>query len=735
MDRTGAAVQPKAVLQVHDLQVYYGESHALQGVSLTLERGVLSVVGRNGMGKTTLCNSIVGLLPIRSGSIRFEGRDLIGLEPHQIARVGVGYVPQGRRLWPSLSVDETLRLSARPKGTWTVERVYSTFPRLAERRSNGGGQLSGGEQQMLAISRALLGNPRLLVMDEPTEGLAPMMVGQVRDLLMRLAREEEISILVVEQNIGVATAVSDHVAIMVNGRVNRIMDTSALASDRDLQQRLLGVGRHGHDETDAAPAAAPVAATETQVFRVARFDAVVDGDAVPVYRADHLPNRWGLRPAAPARPLEARETAAPDGASPLLPIPFAERIGRTALIVGTFDTKGDELRYVRDRLRVYGVPTRTVDLSTTGKPSRADVTPGQVAAMHPNGSAAVFSGDRGASVAAMAEAFARWIDRERGVGGVISAGGSGGTSLATAGMRRLPLGIPKVMVSTVASGQVGPYVGASDIMMMYSVADVQGVNLITEQVLGNAAHALAGMIAASPSPEARDARRRLARPAVGITMFGVTTPAVQGIVRRLEADFDCLVFHATGTGGRSMESLADSGMLAGFIDLTTTEIADMLVGGVFPADQDRFGAAIRTDLPWVGSVGAMDMVNFGSRDTVPERFSARRFVIHNPNVTLMRTTPQENRAIGEWMGARINQMEGPVRLLLPEGGLSALDTPGAPFHDPEADAALFGALEETIRQTARRRIERVKANINDDSFIAATTGAFASVAPRRERRA
>lgn len=219
-------------------------------------------------------------------------------------------------------------------------------------------------------------------------------------------------------------------------------------------------------------------------------------------------------------------------------------------------------------------------------------------------------------------------------------------------------------------------------------------------------------------------------------MFGVTTPAVQGIVRRLEPDFDCLVFHATGTGGRSMESLADSGLLAGFIDLTTTEVADMLVGGVFPADGDRFGAAIRTRLPWVGSVGAMDMVNFGPRETVPDKFGGRRFVIHNPNVTLMRTTLQENRSIGEWMGARINQMEGPVRLLLPEGGVSALDAPGKPFHDPEADAALFEALEQTVRQTAQRRIERIKANINDDSFIAATTAAFLSAgSARRERRA
>ncbi len=732
--RSPAPPKPRAVLQVQDLQVYYGESHALQGVSLTLERGVLSVVGRNGMGKTTLCNAIVGLMPVRSGSIRFEGLDIVGLEPHRIARAGVGYVPQGRRVWPSLSVEETLRLSARGKGAWTVERVYSTFPRLAERRDNGGGQLSGGEQQMLAIARALLGNPRLLVMDEPTEGLAPMIVGQVRDLLIRLAHEEDIAILVVEQNIGVATAVSDEVAIMVNGRVNRIMDATTLAADRDLQQRLLGVGRHGHDETDGAPAPVLAAAVEAPVYRVARSGEPVDGDA-PVYRADHLPNRWGLRAVPQARRAPSAEASIAEPARPLLPIPFAERIGRTALVVGTYDTKGDELRYVRDRLRAYGVHVRTVDLSTSGKPSRADVTPGQVAAMHPNGSAAVFSGDRGASVATMAEAFARWIDRERGVGGVISAGGSGGTALATAGMRRLPLGVPKVMVSTVASGQVGPYVGASDIMMMYSVADVQGVNLITEQVLGNAAHALAGMIAASPSPEARDARRRLGRPAVGLTMFGVTTPAVQGIMRRLEADFDCLVFHATGTGGRSMESLADSGLLAGFVDLTTTEVADMLVGGVFPADGDRFGAAIRTRLPWVGSVGAMDMVNFGPRETVPDKFASRRFVIHNPTVTLMRTTRDENRAIGEWMGLRINQMDGPVRLLLPEGGVSALDAPGKPFHDPEADAALFEALERTIARTALRRVERVKANINDDAFVAAVTAAFLSVGPRRDRRA
>jgi uncharacterized protein (UPF0261 family)/ABC-type branched-subunit amino acid transport system ATPase component len=733
MKRPAEIAAARPILQMRDLQVYYGESHALQGVSLTLERGVLSVVGRNGMGKTTLCNTIVGLMRARSGSIRFEGRDLSGLEPFEIARAGVGFVPQGRRLWPSLSVDETLRLSERAGASgrnWTVDRVYSTFPRLAERRSNGGGQLSGGEQQMLAISRALLGNPRLLVMDEPTEGLAPVIVTQVRDLLISLARDEGLSVLVVEQNIGVATTVSDSVAIMVNGRILRVMDAGELARDRDLQQRLLGVGRHGEAAEAEAPPP-PTAPDDAKVYRVSRFGAGSADDPAPVYRAERLPNRWGLRSNAPRAPSTIPEPAPRE----VFAIPFAERVGRTALVVGTFDTKGAELNFIRDRLRALQIPTRTVDLSTSGKPSRADVPPAQVAAMHPRGSGAVFSGDRGASVAAMAEAFARWIERERGIGGVISAGGSGGTSLATAGMRRLPLGIPKIMVSTVASGEVGRYVGAADILMMHSVADVQGLNLITEQVLGNAAHALAGMIAGLPTAEARDARRRHARPAIGITMFGVTTPAVQAISKRLEGEFDCLVFHATGTGGRSMENLGDSGFLSGFIDITTTEVADMLVGGVFPADADRFGAPIRTRLPYVGSVGAMDMVNFGPRETVPERFRNRRLVVHNPNVTLMRTTRDENRAIGEWMGARINRMEGPVRLLLPTGGVSLLDAPGQPFHDPEADAALFDALEKTIRRTASRRIERIEANINDEKFVAAAVDAFASIGPRRERRA
>jgi uncharacterized protein (UPF0261 family) len=210
---------------------------------------------------------------------------------------------------------------------------------------------------------------------------------------------------------------------------------------------------------------------------------------------------------------------------------------------------------------------------------------------------------------------------------------------------------------------------------------------------------------------------------------------VQAVTKRLEADYDCLVFHATGIGGRAMENLGDSRLLSAFLDLTTTEVADMIVGGVFPATEDRFGAAIRTKLPYVGSTGALDMVNFGPRETVPEKFRGRRFVIHNPNVTLMRTTRDENRAFGEWIGARLNAMDGPVRFLLPEGGVSLLDAPGQPFHDPEADNALFEAIEKTVRRTPQRHVERVRANINEPPFVDVVIDALHAITPKLQRRA
>jgi uncharacterized protein (UPF0261 family) len=393
-----------------------------------------------------------------------------------------------------------------------------------------------------------------------------------------------------------------------------------------------------------------------------------------------------------------------------------------AYVVGTCDTKGDELAYVRDLIAAAGVPTVLVDLGTRSDGARADVKPREVAAHHQGGVDAVLGDDRGAAVAAMAEAFVRFVAQQDDIGGMIGLGGSGGTALITPAMQALPVGTPKVMVSTVASGNVAPYVGPCDICMMYSVTDVAGLNRISRQVLGNAAHALAGMMA-HQVPQTRGDR-----PAVGLTMFGVTTPCVEQVSAALEVDYDCLVFHATGTGGQSMEKLVDSGLVVGVIDVTTTEVCDLLMGGVFSAGEDRLGAIARTGVPYVGSCGALDMVNFGAMESVPERYRGRNLYVHNPQVTLMRTTPEENVRMAEWIAERLNRMQGPVRFFLPEGGVSLLDAPGQPFHDPVADAALFDTLEAKVVPSANRRLVRLPGNVNDPAFAAALVTAFREIA-------
>jgi uncharacterized protein (UPF0261 family)/ABC-type branched-subunit amino acid transport system ATPase component len=723
-DRFAARPSGTPVLEIRGLNVLYGRSHALQGVDLTLRQGALSVVGRNGMGKTTLCKAIMGLVHASGGSIRFGGEEVVGRTPAEIARLGIGYVPQGRRLWRSLTVDEHLRLVAGDRrGAWTIERIYDTFPRLAERKSNNGSQLSGGEQQMVAISRALLLNPRLLVMDEPTEGLAPVIVAQVDDMLVRLAEEGEIAVLVIEQNIGVATAVADTVAIMVNGRINRLIDSRELAGDRELQERLLGVGRHGHEDISAASVSVSGAAAQA---------GTPPPGPVRIYMSNpKLPTRWSQP--VPSAQIEAHARTASAPARHSADAPQRAGLASSAasepfvVVAGTLDTKGDELRFIRDLLKDAGLRTRLVDLSTSGKPSGADVPPIEVALNHPRGASGIFTGDRGASVAAMAQAFEAWIKRQNGVAGIISAGGSGGTAMAAPAMRALPVGVPKVLISTVASGNTQAYVGPSDIMMMYSVTDVQGLNSISRQVLSNGAQAIAGMVKQRLADARAAALRRIevgGLPAIGLTMFGVTTTCVQQVTTHLKGEYDCLVFHATGIGGQSMEKLVDSRLLSGVIDVTTTEICDMMMGGVFPAPEDRFGAIIRARLPYVGSVGALDMVNFAAPETVPERYKGRTFYPHNPQVTLMRTTAEENDRMGRWIGERLNRMEAPVRFLLPEGGVSALDAPGQPFHDPAADAALFKALEETVRRTSSRQLVRLPYHINDPQFAAALVDAF-----------
>jgi uncharacterized protein (UPF0261 family) len=422
--------------------------------------------------------------------------------------------------------------------------------------------------------------------------------------------------------------------------------------------------------------------------------------------------------AAPAAPPPPSARAA--GAQ-VLEFPVAATSGRAAYVAGTFDTKGRELFYLRQCLERLGLRVVTVDLSTSGRPSPASVHPREVARHHPGGEAAVFSGDRGSAVTGMALAFERYVRTRRDLGGIISAGGSGGTTLATAGMRALPIGCPKVMVSTMASGDTRPYVGPSDICMMYSVTDVQGINRISEKVLANAAHALAGMIAHPPADSAS------ARPAVGLTMFGVTTPCVQAVTKLLADEVDCLVFHATGVGGQSMEKLADSGLLAGVIDVSTTEVADEIGGGTLSAGPTRLDVFARHALPYVGSCGALDMVNFGPWDSVPEKFKGRRLYRHNPNVTLMRTTVDENRAIGEFLVAKLNAMAGPVRFLIPEGGVSAIDRPGQPFHDPEADRVLFATIEQGFRRGANHELRRLPHHVNDDAFAEALVAAWHEV--------
>jgi len=724
------------MLVIEGLDVYYGRAHALQGVSLQLAHGVLGIVGRNGMGKTTLCNAITGLVPA-GGSIKLAGEEILGLSPNQITQRGIAYVPQGRRVWPSLSVEETLKLVARKKRD--IERVYTMFPRLAERKGNGGGQLSGGEQQMLAIGRALLLEPRLLVMDEPTEGLAPVIVEHVAQSLRMLAADGDLAILLIEQNLGVALEVADTIGVMVNGRIAHLMPAAQLAANREMQEQLLGVksgGHHDEPEEDARPGPSLLLeAQPVQVYTVQR----AHGDGAPSMddlapRTVRGYNRWNAGgTAAPAADI-ARDAVSPVSpaaavaiavplAGQVLAFPVAATSGRAAYVAGTFDTKARELFFLRQCLERLGLRVVTVDLSTSGKPSPASVHPREVARHHPAGEAAVFSGDRGSAVTGMALAFEHFVRTRRDMGGIISAGGSGGTSLATPGMRALPIGVPKVMVSTMASGDTRPYVGPSDICMMYSVTDVQGINRISEKVLANAAHALAGMVMHPPATSA------ITKPALGLTMFGVTTPCVQAVAKRLQEEFDCLIFHATGVGGQGMEKLVESHLLAGVIDVSTTEVADEIGGGVLSAGPTRLDVFARHALPYVGSCGALDMVNFGGWDSVPERFRARKLYRHNPTVTLMRTTVDENRAIGEFLAAKLNAMQGPVRFLIPEGGVSAIDKPGQPFHDPDADRMLFSTLEQHFRASPQRRLIRLPHHINDEAFADALVAAWHDVQP------
>jgi uncharacterized protein (UPF0261 family) len=393
---------------------------------------------------------------------------------------------------------------------------------------------------------------------------------------------------------------------------------------------------------------------------------------------------------------------------------------KRVLIVGTADTKGEELGYLRSRVAEAGARPIIVDVGTGEPQCAVDVQRHQVAAcLDP----AILEGrDRGVAVARMGEALESFLASFVDFDAILGIGGGGGTSIVTRGMRALPVGFPKLAVSTLASGNVAPYVDVTDITMMPSVTDLAGLNRVSRLVLRNAAYAIVGMAVAPASAPVQD------KPSVGLTMFGVTTPCVRRVAQQLKSRYDCIVFHATGTGGRAMEKLADSGQLDGLVDVTTTEICDFLFDGVLSAGEDRLGAIARSGIPYVGSVGALDMVNFGAIDTVPERYRERLLYAHNPQVTLMRTTVAECRAIGEWIAAKLNLCEGPVRFLIPEKGVSALDADNEIFFDPEADAALFEALEKGLRQHDRRRLVRLPYHINDAAFAVTLADNFIAIA-------
>jgi uncharacterized protein (UPF0261 family) len=387
----------------------------------------------------------------------------------------------------------------------------------------------------------------------------------------------------------------------------------------------------------------------------------------------------------------------------------------TIVLIGTLDTKGREYAWLRDRLRDHGCTPLVVDAGT-GDPDGIvpDVTNLAVAqAAGADLGSLRTADDRGSAVATMAEGAAAVVAGLYAGGrvdGVLAVGGSGGSAIAARAMRELPVGVPKLLVSTMASGDVSPYVGAKDVTVMYSVVDIAGVNRVSRRILGNAAAAVAGM-ATAPVPGGTDDR-----PLVAASMFGVTTPAVEAARARLEdLGYEVLVFHATGAGGRALEGLAASGMLAGVLDLTTTELADDLVGGVLSAGPDRLTAAGSHGVPQVVAPGALDMVNFGPRDTVPDRFEGRDLYVHNPTVTLMRTTTEEMAELGRRIAGRLRAARGPVALYLPRRGVSALDAEGAAFHRPEADARCFDALTEGVAGSPVELVD-LDLHINDPEF-------------------
>lgn len=390
-------------------------------------------------------------------------------------------------------------------------------------------------------------------------------------------------------------------------------------------------------------------------------------------------------------------------------------MAKTVCIVGTMDTKGLEFAFIKAQIEASGVSTCVVNTGIMGEPQLApDVSADEVARRAGSSLQALRDeGDRGNSVAVMAQGASAIVAEKQAAGeidGIISLGGSAGTTIGTTAMQAVPVGVPKIMVSTLASGDTSPYVQSKDICMMYSVVDIAGINRLSRQILANAAGAIVGMVNAE-APAAMEADK----PLIAATMFGVTTPCVTKARAILEAaGYEVLVFHATGTGGQAMEDLVRGGFLAGVLDVTTTELADELVGGILSAGADRLEAAGHAALPQVIAPGALDMVNFGPPDTVPEKFRNRLFYQHNPTVTLMRTTTEEMAELGRIMARKLSEARGTTTVIIPTQGVSAIDKTGQPFDSPEARAAWCENLKANIGRNVT--VIEMDAHINDDAF-------------------
>ncbi len=388
----------------------------------------------------------------------------------------------------------------------------------------------------------------------------------------------------------------------------------------------------------------------------------------------------------------------------------------TIAVLGTMDTKGEEHAFVAKCIQRRGHQVLVIDVGTLDAPTlKPDITRDEVASLAGIDLATLVARrDRGETVRAMSQAapiILAKLHRERKIQGVISMGGGGGTAIGTAAMRALPIGFPKLMVTTLASGNTSQYIGVKDIVMFPSIVDVAGLNRISTQILTNAAGAICGMVEADP-PTIEN------KPIIAASMFGNTTDCVQHARKLLEQEgYEVLIFHATGTGGRVMESLIESGMVAGVLDITTTEWADEIVGGMLSAGRSRLEAAARLGIPAIVSPGCLDMVNFFGPETVPEKFKARNFYAHNPQVTLMRTSVAEAAEVGLMVAEKLNASIGPVTVMLPLGAISYISAPGQPFHDPAADHALFEAIKKNLRHDIR--VVSLPHQINDAAFAEA----------------